>query len=150
MSAPSHFDQIAERVERLLVRYEETQRTNALLQQQVEALARERDALKAHLALELNIDQEDVVSPWHAAFASLIAFTIGAVLPLLTILLLPHPARIVWTFVAVLLALAVTGYVAAWIGGSHRWRAVVRLVIGGALALGATFLVGSLFGTVVG
>ena len=47
MSAPSHFDQIAERVERLLVRYEETQRTNALLQQQVEALARERDALKA-------------------------------------------------------------------------------------------------------
>ena len=49
MSAPSHFDQIAERVERLLVRYEETQRTNALLQQQVEALARERDALKARL-----------------------------------------------------------------------------------------------------
>jgi len=110
----------------------------------------EHDALKAHLAVELNIDQEDVVSPWHAALASLIAFTIGAVLPLLTILLLPHPARIVWTFVAVLLALAVTGYVAAWIGGSHRWRAVARLVIGGALALGATFLVGSLFGTVVG
>lgn len=110
----------------------------------------ERDALKAHLALELNIDQEDVVSPWQAAFASLIAFTIGAVLPLLTILLLPHPARIVWTFVAVLLALAVTGYVAAWIGGSNRWRAVTRLVIGGALALGATFLVGTLFGTVVG
>lgn len=49
MPAPSHFDQIAERVERLLVRYEETQRTNALLQQQVEALARERDALKARL-----------------------------------------------------------------------------------------------------
>lgn len=110
----------------------------------------ERDALKAHLALELNIDQEDVVSPWQAAFASLIAFTIGAVLPLLTILLLPHPARIVWTFVAVLLALAVTGYVAAWIGGSNRWWAVTRLVIGGALALGATFLVGTLFGTVVG
>lgn len=110
----------------------------------------ERDALKAHLAIELNIDQEDVVSPRHAAFASLIAFTIGAVLPILTILLLPHPARIVWTFVAVLLSLAVTGYLAAWIGGSNRWRAVARLVIGGALALGATFLVGSLFGTVVG
>ena len=49
MSAPSPFDQIAERVERLLVRYEETQRTNALLQQQVEALSRERDALRARL-----------------------------------------------------------------------------------------------------
>lgn len=110
----------------------------------------EHDALTAHLAVELNIDQEDVVSPWHAAFASLIAFTIGAVLPLVTILLLPHPARIVWTFVAVLIALAVTGYIAAWIGGSDRWLAVLRLVIGGALALGATFLVGSLFGTVIG
>jgi VIT1/CCC1 family predicted Fe2+/Mn2+ transporter len=46
-----------------------------------------------------------------------IAFTIGALLPMATILLVPHPTRILATFVAVLLALAVTGYVAAWIGG---------------------------------
>ncbi|MEZ3160940.1 VIT family protein [Microbacterium sp. BWT-B31] len=107
----------------------------------------QHDALKAHLSIELNINQDDVVSPWHAALASALAFTIGAVLPMLTILLLPHPVRIVWTFVAVLAALAVAGYTAAWIGGSSRWRAVVRTTIGGALALGATFLVGSLFGT---
>ncbi|MEJ8847351.1 DUF904 domain-containing protein [Variovorax rhizosphaerae] len=50
MPAPSPIDQIAERVERLLVRHEEVQRTNALLQEQVEALTRERDALKARLA----------------------------------------------------------------------------------------------------
>jgi cell division protein ZapB len=50
MSAPSPLDQIAERVERLLVRHEEIQRTNALLQEQVEALTRERDALKSRLA----------------------------------------------------------------------------------------------------
>jgi uncharacterized protein (TIGR02449 family) len=50
MSAPSPLDQIAERVERLLVRHEEVQRTNALLQEQVEALTRERDALKSRLA----------------------------------------------------------------------------------------------------
>lgn len=49
MSA-SPIDQIAERVERLLVRHEEVQRTNALLAQQVELLTRERDALKARLA----------------------------------------------------------------------------------------------------
>ena len=107
----------------------------------------EKDALSAHLAVELNIDQEDVVSPWHAAFASAIAFTLGALLPLATILFLPHPDRIAWTFAATIVALAVTGYVAAWIGGARRWRAVVRTVIGGALALGATFLVGTLFGT---
>jgi hypothetical protein len=49
MSAPSPIDQIAERVERLLVRHEEVQRTNALLQEQVEVLTRERDALKSRL-----------------------------------------------------------------------------------------------------
>jgi len=49
MPAPSRLDQIAERVERLLVRHEEVQRTNALLQAQVEALTRERDALKSRL-----------------------------------------------------------------------------------------------------
>ncbi|WP_448262221.1 VIT1/CCC1 transporter family protein [Microbacterium aurum] len=110
----------------------------------------ERDALKAHLAIELGIDQDDVVSPWHAAMASAVAFFTGALLPMATILLLPHPARIVATFVAVLLALAVTGYLAAWIGGSPRGRAVIRTVIGGAIALAATFLVGSIFGTAAG
>jgi cell division protein ZapB len=49
MSVPSPIDQIAERVERLLARYEEVQRTNALLRQQVDALTRERDALHARL-----------------------------------------------------------------------------------------------------
>jgi VIT1/CCC1 family predicted Fe2+/Mn2+ transporter len=110
----------------------------------------ERDVLKAHLSAELNIDQDDVVSPWHAAIASAVAFTLGAVLPMLTILLIPSPARIAWTFVAVLAALAVTGYIAAWIGGSSRWKAVLRTVIGGALALTATFLVGTLFGQAAG
>ncbi|CAN3700192.1 hypothetical protein MMX123_00175 [Microbacterium sp. MM2322] len=104
------------------------------------------DALKAHLSVELNIDADDVVSPWTAAFASAVAFTVGALLPLLTILLLPVEVRVIATFAAVLLALAVTGYVAAWIGGARRGRAVVRMVVGGALALGATYLVGSLFG----
>lgn len=110
----------------------------------------ERDALRTHLAIELNIDPDDVVSAWGAALASAIAFTVGALLPLATILLIPHPARIAATFVAVLIALAITGYVAAWIGDSPRGKAVLRTVIGGALALGATFAVGSLFGTVVG
>ncbi|MEI8168278.1 MAG: DUF904 domain-containing protein [Rhodoferax sp.] len=49
MSNPSQIDQIAERVERLLVRYEELQRTNALLGAQVESLTQERDSLKSRL-----------------------------------------------------------------------------------------------------
>jgi cell division septum initiation protein DivIVA len=50
MPGPSHIEQITERVERLLVRHEEIQRTNALLQNQVDALTRERDTLKSRLA----------------------------------------------------------------------------------------------------
>jgi VIT1/CCC1 family predicted Fe2+/Mn2+ transporter len=53
------------------------------------------------------------------------------------------------TFVAVLVALAITGSVSAHLGGSGKSRAAVRLVIGGALALAATWLVGTLLGTTV-
>jgi cell division protein ZapB len=50
MAQPSQIDLIAERVERLLVRYEELQRTNALLAAQVETLTQERDSLKSRLS----------------------------------------------------------------------------------------------------
>lgn len=106
----------------------------------------EHDALAAHLSIELNIDQDDVVSPWHAAAASAAAFTIGAILPMLAILLPPADWRIPVTFIAVLLALAVTGTLSATIGGSSRLRATLRVVIGGALALAATYGVGVLLG----
>jgi chromosome segregation ATPase len=49
MSNPSQIDQISERVERLLVRYDELQRINTLLTAQVEAIAQERDSLKLRL-----------------------------------------------------------------------------------------------------
>lgn len=107
----------------------------------------DHDALAAHLAVELNIDELEVVNPWHAAFASAGAFAAGAVLPLLAILLMPAGIRIPVTFIAVLAALAITGAVSARVGGSSRRRAVARLVIGGALAMAFTYLVGTLLGT---
>ena len=105
------------------------------------------DALSAHLEVELHIDQNDLVNPWHAALSSAIAFTLGALLPLLAILLPPPEWRIPVTFVAVLIALAVTGTVSAQLGGAAKGRAVLRLVLGGALALVATWLIGTLLGT---
>ncbi|MET0989036.1 MAG: VIT family protein [Glaciihabitans sp.] len=107
----------------------------------------ERDALAAHLSVELNIDQGDVVSPWHAAYASAAAFLVGGVLPLLAILIPPEPWRVPSTFAVVLLALALTGSVGAQLGGSGRLRASLRVVIGGALALAVTFAIGALLGT---
>lgn len=105
------------------------------------------DALGAHLEAELHIDRDDVASPWTAAWASAAAFTVGAILPFLTIVLLPEPARIPGTFVAVLAALALTGAVSARIGGASVGRTITRVVVGGALALAATFAVGWLLGT---
>jgi uncharacterized protein (TIGR02449 family) len=49
MPNTSQIDQITERVERLLVRYDELQRTNTLLSAQVQSLIQERDSLKSRL-----------------------------------------------------------------------------------------------------
>lgn len=107
----------------------------------------EHDALAAHLEAELGISETDVVSPWQAAGASALAFFIGALLPLVAILLPPEPARVPVTFAAVLIALALTGAMSAWIGHSPWVRPTVRVVVGGAIALAATFAIGTLLGT---
>jgi VIT1/CCC1 family predicted Fe2+/Mn2+ transporter len=107
------------------------------------------DALGAHLEVELHIDEDDVVSPWHAAGASALAFLIGSVLPMLAILLPPPEWRIPITFVAVVVALAITGWLSAWIGGAPRTRAILRVTIGGALALVVTYAIGALLGVAV-
>ncbi|BAS13110.1 fe(2+)/Mn(2+) transporter pcl1 [Arthrobacter sp. Hiyo8] len=80
----------------------------------------EHDALAAHLSAELNIDEDDIVSPWHAAFASAIAFTLGAVLPMLAILLPPPGLRVPLTFISVLLALAITGAIGRGSAAARR------------------------------
>lgn len=105
-----------------------------------------QDALAAHLSAELNIDREDLVSPWRAALASALAFTLGGVIPFAA-MLLPPDLRIPATFVVVLVALAVTGALGARLGDSPMLRPTIRIVVGGAAALGATFLIGTLLGT---
>lgn len=107
----------------------------------------EHDSLTAHLEAELGITERDVVSPWVAAGASALAFAIGAVLPLLAILLPPYEARVPVTFIVVLLSLAITGVTSAKIGGNPVLRPTIRVVAGGALALAATFAIGTLLGT---
>jgi VIT1/CCC1 family predicted Fe2+/Mn2+ transporter len=107
----------------------------------------ERDALGAHLEAKLHIDENDVASPWHAALASALSFTVGGILPLLAIMLISVSTRIPVTFAVVLVALGVTGALGARIGGSPVPRATIRVVAGGAIALAATFLIGHLLGS---
>jgi VIT1/CCC1 family predicted Fe2+/Mn2+ transporter len=108
-----------------------------------------RDPLAAHLDAELHIDPADIPSPVQAAGASALSFTAGAVLPMLAILLPPAALRVPVAFAAVLIALALTGALSARLGGSNIRRAVVRVVLGGALGLAFTYGVGNLFGTAI-
>lgn len=105
------------------------------------------DALAAHAEAELGIDPDELTNPWHAAWASMIAFTLGALLPLLTMTLLPPGTRRGGTVVAVVLALALTGFVSAQVVGARRGRAVVRNIGGGVLAMAITYAIGLLVGT---
>jgi VIT1/CCC1 family predicted Fe2+/Mn2+ transporter len=109
----------------------------------------DHDALGAHAEAELGINPDELSSPWHAAFASLVAFTVGALLPLLAIALPPPVARVAVTVVAVALALVFTGAVAARLGHAPWQRQVLRNVVGGLLAMGITYGIGSLVGTAV-
>ncbi|MGN0065941.1 MAG: VIT family protein [Nocardioides sp.] len=107
----------------------------------------EHDALRAHAEVEFGIDPDELTNPWHAAWASLVAFTVGALVPLLVLALLPASVRVPLTVVVVAVALAVTGAISAQLGFSNKPRAVLRNVTGGLLAMGVTYVIGMLFGT---
>lgn len=120
------------------------------LAHQVAAELTKKDALRAHLRMHFNLDPDDINNPWHAAIASLLAFTAGGIVPFLTIILFPVSLRIPATVIAVLIALLVVGYVSARAGNANKARAIFRVVFGGLAAMGITYLVGVLFGTSVG
>ncbi|WP_029373574.1 VIT1/CCC1 transporter family protein [Mycobacterium sp. UM_WWY] len=109
----------------------------------------EHDAFAAHAEVELGIDPDELTNPWEAALSSALSFTVGALLPLLAILLPPTTWRIPVTVVAVLLALMLTGAVSAGLGGAPKGRAVLRNVIGGGLALAITYAIGHLVGAAI-
>jgi vacuolar iron transporter family protein len=109
----------------------------------------ERDAFAAHVDVELGIDPDDLSNPWQAALSSAVAFTLGAVVPLIAILLPPVGFRVPVAFLSVLLALVVTGTVSAVLGGAQKANAVLRVVLGGALAMLVTYGIGQIVGTTI-
>ena len=108
------------------------------------------DPLAAHAEVELHIDPEELTNPWQAAISSAVSFTAGAILPLIAILVPPPSVRILVTVFAVLIALAITGWVSARLGGVNPVRPMLRVTVGGALAMAITFGIGHLVGATVG
>lgn len=95
------------------------------------------------------VESQQLTNPWHAAFASAAAFIFGAIIPL-AVILLPSQSNRIWiTFVSVILALSLTGYLSARAGGAKAKRAIIRVVLGGVLAMSATYFIGQLFNVTV-
>ncbi len=107
------------------------------------------DALAAHAEVELGLDPDELTNPWQAAFSSAVAFTIGALIPLLAMVTSPVTWRVPVTVVAVLVALVLTGGTGAHLGGASTARGVARVVGGGALALAVTYAIGRAVGVAV-
>jgi vacuolar iron transporter family protein len=116
------------------------------LARQVAQQLTEHDALAAHAEAELGIDPGDLVNPWQAALASFLSFTVGALLPVLAVAFVPGAARVPVTVVAVLAALVATGSASAALGKAPHLPAVLRNVLGGAVAMGVTYGVGAVIG----
>ena len=109
----------------------------------------EHDPIAAHLDIEYNIDEQILTNPWHAAISSAVSFIAGAILPMAAATLLSADLRIGATVAASLIALALTGGIGAKLGGAPIGPAVVRVTVGGALALAVTWGIGTLLGVTV-
>lgn len=105
------------------------------------------DALGAHLRDELGINEVMVARPVQAALSSAAAFAVGAILPVLMALIFTGARLVEAVTVASLVLLAVLGAIGARAGGASVWRGALRVVFWGALAMGATALIGKLAGT---
>ncbi len=95
---------------------------------------------------EAIMNYDDLVNPWHAFYASFLAFLAGGIIPVIAILLSSPAHHILFTFLSVILALIITGSLSAHVGGANKLRATIRVVVGGILAMVITFGIGKLFG----
>lgn len=106
----------------------------------------DHDPIQAHLEAEMGLSQDELTNPNHAAIASAISFTAGASIPLIAILVPPPSYRVPVTFIAVVFALILTGYISATLGQASRRKATIRVVIGGVIAMVVTYAIGNFFG----
>ena len=108
------------------------------------------DALGAHARDELGMSETTRARPIQAALASAAAFAVGAALPLVLVLAVPLQHLTPVVMGASLALLAVLGALAAGLGGAPLGRGALRVAFWGAVAMGATALVGRLFGASAG
>ena len=105
-----------------------------------------QDSLVTTVRERYGFDVGEYTSPDAAAISSMISVPIGSILPLLAITMLPASIRIVGTFVAVVIALALTGFSAATLGNAKRGNGIFRNVVSGMLTMIVTYAIGTMIG----
>src|SRR4029077_4103947 len=105
------------------------------------------DVLSVHARDELGMTELSHARPFQAAGASAASFTVGAALPLIAVIVAPSGLRIQVTMAATLVALALTGWAGARLGGAPAGRGTLRVVVWGVAAMVLTMLVGRVVGT---
>lgn len=109
----------------------------------------EADALGAHLRDEIGLTDLSPPRPLQAAVVSAMTFAAGAAVPLIVGALAPLDSLPIWVGVATLVGLGGLGALGAQAGGAPRWRATVRVMVWGVLAMAATSAIGTLVGQVL-
>ena len=107
------------------------------------------DALKTHLAEELGIHEATRARPVQASVGSAGSFAVGAAIPLIAVALFTETMRFTGTIAVVVLTLVALGVSSSKYGGAKPARPVLRVVIGGLIAIAITMAVGKLFGAAV-
>ena len=115
-----------------------------LARQVAEALTR-NDALTAHARDELGIDPEELARPLEASVVSAGSFSLGALIPIVVVVLVGAAVRVPAVVVASLVGLAGLGAVGAHLGGAPKLRPAMRVLLGGAAAMAISWLVGQAF-----
>ena len=123
---------------------------NDELAKQVAVALTAHDALGAHARDELGLAEMHRARPLQAAMASAATFSVGAALPLLAAVLLPLRSIPLGASIGSLLFLILLGAIGAKAGGAPILRGTIRVTFWGAIAMAATYAIGSLFGTSVG
>ena len=107
------------------------------------------DALKTHLAEELGSHEATRARPVQASIGSAGSFAVGASIPLIAVALFTEAMRFTGTIAIVVLSLVALGVSSSKYGGAKPARPVLRVVIGGLVAIAVTMAVGKLFGAAV-
>ncbi|OTG86119.1 nodulin 21 [Acinetobacter sp. ANC 4558] len=103
------------------------------------------NALDAHARDEIGIFAHTSAQPFTAAFSSALAFTVGSLFPLLSILLLPQPFLNQGVMLVGIISLGIMGALAGYVGGANIWKGALRVMLWGILAMLFSTWIGSLF-----